>query len=119
VELGGAITWELLLRSRASAPARVVVDYVVHHQKADGSLRPKVFKGTKLTLGPGEARVVSKTHRFAEVTVRRYHPGKHELEVLVNGRPAGRARFELVSTASAVPHQEPAPAKRPARRRSS
>jgi 3-methyladenine DNA glycosylase AlkC len=95
VAMGEALVFRVKLRSKSQERVRLVVDYALHLRKADGQLKPKVFKGAKVELEPGEVRVFEKVHSFAAVTVRRYYPGRQELELLVNGRSAARAGFEL------------------------
>jgi 3-methyladenine DNA glycosylase AlkC len=93
---GGSIELELTLQSTSSSAQKLLVDYAVHHVKADGSTRPKVFKGWKLTLGANEQRVLTKTHSFKPITTRQYHPGRHGLDVRINGRVVAQTSIELM-----------------------
>ncbi len=95
VALGGAVTLSLTLQSQAAQPQTLVVDYAVHHVKADGSLSPKVFKGWKLVLAPGETATLQKQHALKPVTTRRYHAGRHGLAVQVNGQAVATGHFHL------------------------
>ena len=72
-----------------------MVDYVVHHVKANGSTSPKVFKGWKLELGPRETRRLEKTHSLRPITTRVYYPGVHRVELQVNGKVVAEAAFTL------------------------
>ena len=95
VTLGGAVTLSLQLRSTAAQPQPLVVDYAVHHVKADGSTSPKVFKGWTLELPPrGELRL-EKRHAVRPITTRRYFAGRHRVVLQVNGREVAEAAFEL------------------------
>jgi 3-methyladenine DNA glycosylase AlkC len=95
VVLGGALPFELTLRSTSPAPQRLVVDYAVHHVKADGSRRPKVFKGWTLELGPRETRTLQRRHPLKPITTRRYHAGAHQLDLRINGAVLATFDFEL------------------------
>jgi len=95
LSLGDTLTLTCTLTNKGRETANLVIDYSIHHQKADGSLRPKVFKGTKRKLKPGEKTEIQIRHPFKKVTVRRYHPGKHEVGLLANGRELARADFVL------------------------
>jgi len=95
VELGGAVQLTLTLRSHAADVQRLAVDYAVHHVKADGSLSPKVFKGWTLELPPGATLTLTRRHALRPVTTRRYHAGRHEITVQVNGREVARGEFVL------------------------
>jgi hypothetical protein len=59
----------------------------VHFVKADGRTRPKVFKLTSLTLPPGGREEVVGKVSFEPMTTRMSYPGRHRLDLLVNGRP--------------------------------
>jgi 3-methyladenine DNA glycosylase AlkC len=83
------------LHSTARNAQDLVVDYAVHHVRANGSASPKVFKGWKLVLGAGEQRTLEKRHSLRPVTTRRLYPGTHRIELLVNGKALAEAEFEL------------------------
>jgi hypothetical protein len=85
----------LTLHSSSSRPQKLLVDYAVHHVKANGSTSPKVFKGWKLELDPGERRVLTKRHSFEPVTTRRYFAGRHAIDSVVNGTAVASASVDL------------------------
>jgi 3-methyladenine DNA glycosylase AlkC len=95
VVLGESVEFVLTLQAAAGQTQTLVIDYAVHHVKADGSLSPKVFKGWKLTLAPGEAVTLRKRHSMKPVTTRRYHAGRHGLTVQVNGQTVAEGHFTL------------------------
>ncbi len=95
MKIGGDMIIEVDLVSTARRTQKLVVDYVVHHQRAGGKTTPKVFKLRTLDLGPGESVILQKKHSFAPRTVRRYYPGKHTVELMVGGRSLGRRSFTL------------------------
>jgi 3-methyladenine DNA glycosylase AlkC len=95
VRLGDPLALELTLRSTARRAQTLEVDYVVHHVRADGSRSPKVFKGWRLVLAAGETRVLERRHALRPITTRRYYPGRHPVEVAINGRVVATARFDL------------------------
>ena len=95
VTLGGAITLTLQLRSTQRQAQRLVIDYAVHHVKADGRLSPKVFKGWTLELPAGAERTLTRTHALRPITTRRYHAGRHGVDLRINGRVLAESLFEL------------------------
>jgi len=112
VAVGGSLELRFEVRSRASVTTSLVVDYAVHHVKKAGHTTAKVFKLRRLVLGPGEALVVRKTHSLRAVTTRRYHAGRHAIEILVNGVARARAAFELDVPRARVPRARPGRARR-------
>jgi 3-methyladenine DNA glycosylase AlkC len=94
-QVGGELQLSLELQSASRQSQRLVVDYVVHHVKANGTSTPKVFKGWKLELGAGEQRLLEKKHSLAVITTRRYHAGEHGVTIQINGQPVAEAAFQL------------------------
>lgn len=93
--IGGATTLRVDLRAAAGGRAqRLVVDYVVRRDGA-ASTRPKVWKGWTVELAPGEARTLTKAHSWRPTTVRVDRPGRHTVELRVNGRSVAHAAFTL------------------------
>ncbi len=95
VAVGDGVGLTLALRSTSRRAQKLLIDYSVHHVKADGSTSAKVFKGWKLDLAPGEERSLTKKHSFKPVTTRRYHPGRHTIEISINGRVVASAACML------------------------
>jgi 3-methyladenine DNA glycosylase AlkC len=92
---GGALQLKVVLTSGARSVQRLAIDYVLHRVVANGSLAPKVFKGWTIELAAGEQRTLLKRHSLREVTTRRLYPGRHEIELQVNGRSVARATFQV------------------------
>lgn len=95
VVFGGTLEFELALESRGQDDQKLIVDYAIHHQKANGRRSPKVFKWKRLILPKGGKITAARRHPLVPITTRRYYPGRHLVEVLVNGHALGRAAFTL------------------------
>ncbi|WP_329100464.1 hypothetical protein OG792_18350 [Micromonospora sp. NBC_01699] len=95
VPLGGELAFEVVVGNDGDRDANLVIDYVVHFRKANGSLAPKVFKLANRVLAPGQRLTLGRRHSFRPITTRRYHPGRHAIEVQVNGVRSGMAEFDL------------------------
>jgi 3-methyladenine DNA glycosylase AlkC len=95
IQIGDELTLSFDIESLADEWLNLMIDYVVYHMRANGTLSPKVFKLTKKTVQPGEVLHIKKKHSFAPVTTRRYYPGEQAIEPKINGRSFGRVRFVL------------------------
>jgi len=95
VKMGGYLSFSFEIKSKSGLAKNLMIDYVVHHIKANGQLKPKVFKLTRKKLKARETIQFSKRHSFRPITTRTYHPGSHMLEIQVNGRRYGKVEFEL------------------------
>ena len=93
--IGGSLNLNLTLQSTGGKTQKLVVDYVVHHQRARGKVTTKVFKWRNLDLSAGETVSLVKKHSFVPRSVRRLYPGTHRIEVLVGGRVMAGKSFEL------------------------
>jgi 3-methyladenine DNA glycosylase AlkC len=93
---GEALEFSLSLQSNASETQPLMIDYIVHHQKASGLTSAKVFKWSSTNLIPRKTLTLQKKHPIKQITTRVYYAGLHGLEVVVNGISVGRADFELV-----------------------
>ena len=96
VAWGGTVNFTAAIRNTGAEPTQLAVDYVLHHQKANGSTTAKVFKLTTRTLSPGETLDIARSHSFKAITTRRYYPGVHSVSLQVNGVPTDTAEFELM-----------------------
>ena len=95
IRMGASVVLVLTLQSLAKRDQPLIVDYVVHHQKANGSTSPKVFKWRTFTLKAGESLRIEKRHSVKRVTTRVYYPGTHRVSVQINGKLVAEAAFEL------------------------
>ena len=95
VTLGDRLAFSLELVSESASPQPIIVDFIVHHRKSNGSLSPKVFKLKTLTLPAGQSVQISKNHPMKPITTRAYYAGQHALEVQINGESVGQLVFEL------------------------
>jgi 3-methyladenine DNA glycosylase AlkC len=95
VKIGEDINLSFEIKSKSKQAQNLVIDYVIHHVKANGKLAPKVFKLTRKTLKAGETLQISKRHSFRPISTRKYYPGRHTLEIQVNGVRFEKMFFDL------------------------
>ncbi len=93
--IGEAVRLSFEVESMARGSQRLLIDYAVHFVKANGSTRPKVFKLRALTLGPGDTIAFSATVSLAAMTTRRHYPGRHRIDVIINGTAHLLGEFEV------------------------
>ena len=95
VAVGESLQLAAVIRSTAAKPQKLVIDYAVHHVKASGATSAKVFKGWSFELGPREERHLVRSHSMKLITTRRYHAGRHAVDLRVNGEILATAEFDL------------------------
>lgn len=93
IRIGEALTFQFELVSRHRKTQKLMVDYRIHYVKKGGETSPKVFKLKEIKLLVNESVFISKKQRFQDFTTRKHVPGKHKLDVLVNGEVVKRITF--------------------------
>lgn len=95
VTIGEHVVLETKITTSHTRRQKLLVDYVVHYVRADGSSSAKVFKWTTASLSPREVILLSKKHPMKRTTIRALYPGRHRVEVQVNGCRVAAATFLL------------------------
>ena len=93
--VGDTLELTLTLTSGATRKQALWIDYALHRVLANGSTAPKVFKGWSVELAGGDTLELTKRHSLREVTTRRVYAGRHRIEIVINGRTAAQADFDL------------------------
>ena len=96
VAIGQRVAIAFLVRSRARSTQDLLLDLAVHFVKANGRSAPKVFKLKRVTLPPrGEVAVATRVS-LAQHTTRTPRPGRHPVDVIVNGKAIPIGSFQVV-----------------------
>ncbi len=95
VEFGEYLEFELSFVSLGKQQQPLIIDYAVHHQKANGKLTAKVFKWKTLALAGEGTFLAKRRHVMRQISTRRYYPGLHRLEIFINGKSVAIRDFEL------------------------
>ncbi|MCY4466126.1 MAG: DNA alkylation repair protein [Chloroflexi bacterium] len=96
LQFGKQLEFSFVLQNCGGETQKLMVDFVMHFVKANGSTAPKVFKLKKLSLPAGEKICVQKKMAIRPISTRKYYAGRQRLEIQVNGACLGGADFELV-----------------------
>jgi 3-methyladenine DNA glycosylase AlkC len=96
VPFSGSFEFEMQLEKNSRKDNHLMVDYVMHFQKANGKQAPKVFKWLDRSFTDIATECITRKHSFKKITTRKYYPGTHRLEVMVNGIKKAQIEFELL-----------------------
>jgi hypothetical protein len=97
VPFSGEFEFELFLDKSSANKNLLMVDYVVHFPKANGKQAAKVFKWLDRSYSSAVKERISKKHSFKKISTRKYYPGVHKLEIMVNGIKKAQIEFELLN----------------------
>ncbi|MDH3499664.1 MAG: DNA alkylation repair protein [Acidimicrobiia bacterium] len=95
VGIGDRVGIEIELVNPEEGAHGALVDLVVHFVKANGSTSAKVFKGAERILEAYERTTVNKTISLKQHSTRTHYPGRHRVEVQLNGAVVPGGEFEL------------------------
>ena len=98
VRLGDRIAITAELASDSPDDQRLVVDYRIHYARAGGKTAAKVFKLKTFELGAGETAMLGIGQAIRDFSTRRHHPGRHDVELIVNGQTMASGAFEILAT---------------------
>jgi hypothetical protein len=101
VAIGGRVAMSFTLRGRSRTAQALLVDVSVHFVKGRGS-SAKVFKVGRLQLPPGGTVDLKTTFSLAVHTTRVPRPGRHQVDVLLNGEARRVGSFEVVPARKAA-----------------
>ena len=97
VPIGQRVSIEFVVRSLAGRTQDLLLDLTVHFVRAKGGAAPKVFKLKRLTLAPSAEAAIATSVSLAVHTTRTPRPGRHAVDVIVNGRPLPLGAFHVVN----------------------
>ena len=91
VTIGDAIRFDVALKT--DQPTKLMVDYRIVFHRPTGRPGEKVFKLGQVAKPPA---TLSKTHQIkANASTFKWHAGKHELIIQVNGKDVARTGFDV------------------------
>lgn len=93
VALGESLVVDFDLVSKAKQ--KLVIVLKVHFLKANGTLKPKVFRIGQWDASKGETAHFSKSQAFKPITTRVLYPGAHRVELIVNGKQLADVPFNF------------------------
>jgi 3-methyladenine DNA glycosylase AlkC len=83
------------LTNQANSAERVLADLRVHFVKADRTASAKVFKLHEMTLASRQSAALSKRISLKQLSTRKHYPGRHVVELMLNGEPRLLGHFDL------------------------
>ncbi len=96
VKFGSALQFAITVTSESQKSQQLMIDYAIHHCKANGKTSAKIFKWKDINLDSSKTIHANKNHAIKKITTRTYYAGTHQLEIFINGISFGIKNFELI-----------------------
>ncbi|MBX3016408.1 MAG: DNA alkylation repair protein [Bdellovibrionaceae bacterium] len=92
--IGGRVEFSFALVNEARSEQNLRLEYAIHYVKKTKGPSKKVFKISERPFAPGP-HALKRSHSLRQMTTREHLPGRHELEVIVNGVTLARGSFQI------------------------
>ncbi|MGB0454471.1 MAG: hypothetical protein ACPGJV_12245 [Bacteriovoracaceae bacterium] len=83
------------LKNKEKSSQKVIIDYVIHYLKKDGSYTKKPFRLKDFTVDANKEIQIEKRITFKKVTTRKHYKGEHHISLQINGLPSKTLSFAL------------------------
>jgi 3-methyladenine DNA glycosylase AlkC len=97
VKIGGSVAIKFVIASTSRSKQELLVDLGVHFVKAGGKSARKVFKLKRVVLAGKEKVELGKSISLAVHTTRKPRPGRHVVDVIVNGEATRVGHFTVTA----------------------
>ncbi|UXS04802.1 DNA alkylation repair protein [Agrobacterium tumefaciens] len=97
ITLGNTVDITASFVSLAKCQQKLVVDYAVHYVKKNGETSAKVFKWKEMNLQSEERTSLTIKRAIRDFTTRKHYPGRHRIDLIVNGQTVAETFFDLES----------------------
>jgi 3-methyladenine DNA glycosylase AlkC len=94
VSIGNQFSFKAMIEN-AKSPQPLRIEYAIHYQKKLGTRSKKVFHWSLADWKSGQQKTLAKNQSFKDMTTRVHYPGKHTLEVIVNGEVLASLNFHV------------------------
>lgn len=94
LKIGEHLQFSFILNNTSGEKQKIRLEYRVHYVKSNGKTSPKVFQISEGNFSSGE-QLISKKQAFTDFSTRKHFPGKHRIEIVVNGETKSDLVFEL------------------------
>ena len=96
VKIGGSLEFCFKLLNGDDEKTKIRLEYGIYYQKANGTLSKKVHKISEKEYTENSITQISRKHSFRVVTTKVFHPGLHQVSVIINGNEFEKYDFELI-----------------------
>ncbi len=96
IKIGDAVEFTFKLANTSQNTSKIRLEYGLYYQKANGSLSRKVFKISERDFPENSTTVINRKQSFKVITTRKFHIGRHQVSIIINGNELDILDFELI-----------------------
>nr|WP_299073626.1 DNA alkylation repair protein [uncultured Allomuricauda sp.] len=96
VIIGDTLEFSFNIANKSNSKSKIRLEYGLYYQKANGSLSKKVFKISEKDYPKNSITRINRKQSFKVITTRKFHIGKHQVSIIINGKELEKKDFELI-----------------------
>lgn len=96
VPIGTSLEFSFKLMNNHNEKVKIRLEYGLYYQKANGTLSRKVCKISEKEYAANSVTSITRKHSFRVITTRIFHPGLHQVSIIINGNELDKQGFELI-----------------------
>ena len=95
IKVGDSLEFSFTLSNQSSSYTLIRLEYAIYYQKANKTLSKKVYKISE-KKHPGNTQTrINRKQKFTPISTRVFHPGLHQLALIINGKEFEKREFNL------------------------
>ncbi len=96
VKIGEFLEFTFKLKNTSNFASKIRLEYGLYYQKANGTLSKKVFNISEKEYPKNSVTTIHRKQSFKIITTRKFHLGRHQLSMILNGKEFEKIDFKLV-----------------------
>jgi len=96
VKIGQSLEFCFKLMNHNQTKTQIRLEYGLYYQKSNGALSKKVYKISEKEYAEHSITPITRKQSFRLITTRVFHPGLHQVAIIINGNEFEKYDFELI-----------------------
>ncbi len=96
IKIGESTTFSFCVTNRQRKEVKLRIEYAITYLTSTGKSSRKIFQVSETSFASGQQIQFKRKQRFTDFTTRKHFPGKHKLEIIVNGKIKSSLLFTLM-----------------------
>lgn len=97
VRIGESLTFSFTIKNEKPVDQKVRLEYAIYYKKQNGQNTKKVFKISERIYPAGVEVSMIRKQKFVLITTRKFHPGDHQISMIINGAEKEISHFVLIA----------------------
>ncbi|WP_412467595.1 DNA alkylation repair protein [Pedobacter sp. KLB.chiD] len=97
IKIGESLQFSFSIFNSNDSEQKVRMEYAIYYKKQNGQNTKKVYKISERIYPAGTSINIIRKQKFVLITTRKFHPGDHQISIIINGAEKDILHFELMA----------------------